>query len=207
MISNVLTAMISGTGVNNMKATKAPNGKPVILRILDGLRAPVHSTKLVKLVYLVDYVYYQHFGRTLTGFTYMWDNFGPNAVGHAIIEQTQELVRERKATLDISPNIYGGTTVDFAIISPGSSLPMTPEAEMVIADILEQYGRLSVAAVTRVAKRTEPFRNGTQYTVLELKQTVPVLYGAKEEWEKFQTEIKEEGTWTLDDLKREYRLA
>ena len=62
----------------------------LILRVLEEAGKQM-SAALVKLVYLVDYVHYQHYGETVTGFHYCWDHYGPNAVGHGIVREANEL--------------------------------------------------------------------------------------------------------------------
>ena len=64
--------------------------KNVVLNVLGNVGGRVPATKLVKLVYLTDYIHFQHFGETITGLTYQWDHYGPNAIGHAIVTSAEK---------------------------------------------------------------------------------------------------------------------
>lgn len=172
----------------------------VITRILAVYGQQVHSTKLVKLVYLVDYLHYQHFGRTLTTFEYMWDHFGPNAVGHGIVERASELARTGILQLAQHPNIYGGTSALFKIAPRTPPLELAPEAEMIVYDVLQQYGRLSVTEIAAATKRTAPFKKAGQYSVLKMEPTTPAETTSSEDWEAYQRDLKEQGTRSLDEV-------
>ena len=180
--------------------------RDVILQILDKMGEPVHSTKLVKLTYLVDYLHFQHHGRTLTGFQYMWDHFGPNAVGHAVIGEAQRLVKDRDATIDCYPNIFGGQTFDFEVAPNKEVKPLPAHAEMLIEDIVKQYGGLSVEKITEVSKQTEPFKTAAQYSVLIMRHSAPVSQTTDDQWEKHQSDIEEQGMLSLSDVKHRYGL-
>jgi hypothetical protein len=189
-----------------MPDLKTVQANEVILRILDKMGEPVHATKLVKLTYLIDYLHYQHYGRTMTGFQYMWDHFGPNAVGHAIDSEAQGLVRARRAISDCYPNIFGGQTIDFQI-APGvevKSLP--PHAEMLVEDVIAQYGTLSVEEITEVTKQTEPFRTAVQYSVLSMKHSAPAVTATESQWEMHRREVEEQGVLSLAQMRDKYGL-
>jgi len=47
--------------------------RAAILTVLGEMGTPVHRTKLVKLIYLAENLFYEHFGETITGFGYMRD--------------------------------------------------------------------------------------------------------------------------------------
>ena len=151
----------------------------VILRVLDRAGKSVNSTRLVKLVYLVDYTFFQHFGETITGFRYEWSHHGPNAVGHAIISEADKLARMGLIRSTQSPNIYGGTTSSYRIASDVPALP--PEAELVIDDIITQFDRFNTTKITALYKKTAPFINAHQYEVLVMSQlTTPARTSAED---------------------------
>ena len=141
----------------------------VILRVLAGVGRPIASTQLVKLVYLVDYTHFQHYGETLTGFEYDWDNFGPNAKGHAIISEANALAADGEQVVGTSePNIYGGQTNRFRFTPAAQPPQLSNVGEMIVDDIIAQYGRLSVRAITRVSKQTAPFESAKQFSSLHM---------------------------------------
>ena len=159
----------------------------VILKVLDNARSPLPTTKLVKLVYLIDYSYYEHFGETLTGFQYMWDHHGPNAVSHAIRAEAEALAERGLVTVLHKPNIYDGVTTVFKLSSQAEVEPLSPGAEMVISDILHLFGHYSVAKITAYSKKTRPFKNAKQYDLLVFEQTSPVEHSSAEDWEAHRT--------------------
>jgi uncharacterized phage-associated protein len=177
----------------------------VILRVLAGVGRPIASTQLVKLVYLVDYTYHQHYGETLSGFEYEWDHFGPNALGHGIIKHAEHLAEsECQIKRTEEPNIYGGQTNKFRFM-PSSECPnLGIEGEMVINDILAQYGRLSVRSVTKVSKQTAPFEHIPQYSSIQMEHHIPVHRLEEGEWDRHVEEVEQEGTVSLDELIDEY---
>ncbi len=161
----------------------------LILRVLEEAGRQM-STALVKLVYLVDYVHYQHYGETVTGFHYCWDHYGPNAVGHGIVREANELAYQGLIRCHERPNVYGGTTSIYWVDSP-SGVRLTPEAEQVLSDTLAVHGGLSLNDLIEVSKQTEPFQRIGQYQIIEMEQTAP----AAEEWSpNYETVLRE-----LDD--------
>lgn len=179
----------------------------VIVRVLAGAGGPVPSTKLVKLVYFVDYIYFQHYGRTLTEFQYQWDHFGPNALGHGVIAEAHKLAEQDVVKTTCQPNIYGGETISFAARLDAELPTLSPEAEMVIQDVIHQYGRLSVSAITAKSKQTAPFKNAVQYSLLSMEQSAPAGRTTESDWDAYQRDLKENGILTLEQIKKRYRLA
>jgi uncharacterized phage-associated protein len=182
-------------------------GDAVILRVLAGIEGAVPATKLVKLVYFVDYVYFQHYGRTLTGFQYQWDHFGPNAVGQAIIGEAENLAERDLVRITCRPNLYGGTTTNFAIRHDVQVPPVPPEAEMVIADVIRQYGKLSISVITAKSKRTAPFKDAAHYSLLSMKQSAPAGCTTEGDWEAYERDLRETGTLSLEQVKSRYKLT
>lgn len=178
----------------------------VILRILDHVGRPTASTKLVKLVYLVDYIHFQHFGNTLTGLKYHWDHFGPNALGHGIVSSADSLVDDTLVEKKTMPNIYGGQTVQYRV-SPSVETPQLDEVgEMVIHDVIAQYGWHSVTAITKASKKTAPFDSAVQFEPLGMEMRIPAIQIEEDDWEAHIAELEEEGTVSLEELVEEYGL-
>lgn len=178
-----------------MNATRA-----VILRTLAELDKPVNTTRLVKLVYLMDYLHFQFYGRTMTGLKYMWDHFGPNAVGHAIADEANSLAREGKVRVTAEPNIHGGYTIFFAKEPNNDLSQLAPAAQMILCDVLAQYGRLSTEAITKKAKETAPFKSARQYDLLEMRQSAPAVQTTPEDLKAYQRDLKVHGVMKLSDL-------
>ena len=178
----------------------------VILSVLAKAGGRVPATKLVKLVYLVDYIHYQHFGETVTGLEYQWDNYGPNAVKHGIISKAEWLAQENQINYRPANNLWSGTAKYFNSI-PDSAIPTLPDTvEMVISDVVNRYGKLSVRDITAASKKTGPFKKASQYDMLTMEQSAPAMSTTAEDTEAYRRDVEERGTLTLEQVKREYRL-
>ena len=183
------------------------DAQKVIMHILSKLGRQVNITRLVKLVYLTDYVHFQHFGRTLTGLEYMWDNHGPNAIGHGIKVEANELSNKGRLQCTHNPNIYGGETIEYKIAPNVNLSPISPEGELIIGDIVRQYGKLSTAVITAASKRTAPFKNAVKYQSLRMEQLTEPGHTLEGDWDAHQQEINEEGTVSLDDMRQRIGLS
>lgn len=156
----------------------------MIVSVLQALGAPVHRTKLVKLVYLVDELYYEHFGQTMTGLGYMWDDFGPNAIGNAIVKEADRLALKGIVHMDPRLNYYGETSYLYSLErgKAGLAEKLSKAERYVIRDVVAHYVKYSIRDIVRVSKQTEPFKNAKQYSVLEMKKSA--------EYEKLLQDVK-----------------
>lgn len=147
----------------------------------------VGRTKLVKLIYLIDERFYSHHGRTLTGHVYIYDDWGPNAVGHAIAKVGDELRDEK--VVDIEPDPHAPTGHGF-LYRPGEAISAYGEVSEpgreVVEDILREYGHMSRDQITKASKATRPFASHPakyerlQMTTLEDSATAALLRLSKE---------------------------
>lgn len=145
----------------------------VILSLAQEIGRPVHKTKLVKLVYLLDNLFCEHVGRTLTGLEYMWDNYGPNAMSNAIVKEADGLVNRALLHAQDSVSMYGTasrTYETYPLTPPEKELPLDFTEREFVGKIVKQYGHLAVSAIVAESKRTAPFKSATQYQRLEMKQ-------------------------------------
>lgn len=155
-----------------------------IVAVLNALGTPVHRTKLVKLIYLIDELFYQHFGRTMTGLSYMWDEFGPNAVGNAIVKEADSLAHKGIVRIEPYPNIYGETSYLYTLEQGKADLAeKVPQDERyVIRDVVAHYRKHGVRDIIRESKQTEPFKNTEQYGFLKMEKSA--------EYEKLMENVK-----------------
>ena len=155
-----------------------------IVAVLQALGKPVHRTKLVKLVYLIDELYHEHFGRTLTGLSYMWDDFGPNAVGNAIVKEADRLALKGIVHIDPQPNYYGETSYLYSLEPKKGGLAekLSESERYVIRDVVTHYAKYGVRDIVRIAKQTESFKNTKQYSLLKMKKSA--------EYEKLMEDVK-----------------
>ena len=179
----------------------------VVLRVLELVGNLTPSTKIVKLVYLVDYTYFRHYGETLSGLEYQWDHYGPNALDHAIIGQADSLVSEGLLERKSGLSSHGGPMYLYRFAQAETPSRLSEAGDLVISDIVAQYGSLSVDAITRVSKETAPFANANQYEPLHMEQTMPAMQSEDNGWEAHLLEIEELGTVSLEELVEGYGLV
>jgi len=149
-------------GVYSMSARAPISPEDVILRVLQEAQQrgsrPIYRTALVKLVYLVDYIYAQHTGRTLTGFEYVWDDYGPNAVGNKIVKGADRLHSAKgMITIDKGLTPSGNAKYQYHLAREARKSELRDElGERIIKDVIMSYGNLNWAAIVRAAKATPP---------------------------------------------------
>jgi Protein of unknown function (DUF4065) len=134
----------------------------VILRLLQQVKKrvgkPIHRTHLVKLVYLTDYIYSQHTGRTLTGYQYVRDHFGPNAVGNQIVKRADLLDLIGAIRIEEAQNPSGSFKFLYEATGTEENSALDVLSERIIGDVVEQYGGLDWHAAVAASKRTLPFK-------------------------------------------------
>jgi uncharacterized phage-associated protein len=155
-----------------------------IVAVLRELGRPVHRTKLVKLIYLIDELYYRHFGDTMTGLNYMWDDFGPNAIGNAIVKKADRLALKGIVHIDPRPNVYGETSYLYSLEKGKEKLAekLSEAEQYVIRDVVAQYRNYGVRDIVKISKQTESFKNAEQYSLIKMKKSA--------EYEKLMEDVK-----------------
>lgn len=181
--------MVSESGI--LKGEKQDEGgglmervDATIVSVLQALGSPVHRTKLVKLIYLIDELFYEHFGQTMTGLDYMWDDFGPNAIGNAIVKEAERLANKGVVHIDPRSNYYGETSYLYSLErgKVGLAQKLSEAERYVVRDVVAHYGKYGVRDIVRVSKQTEPFKDAQQYSVLKMKKSG--------EYEKLMQDVK-----------------
>lgn len=148
--------------------------RATILTILQEARLAIHRTRLVKLVYLADNLFYEHFGRTITGLQYMWDDFGPNAISNAVVREADRLVRDDYVCMKVGTSIYGSENYMYSLGAKKTDIPeklLEPLERQVLRDTVRSHRRHSLSQVVAASKRTKPFKDVAQYGVLEMEQS------------------------------------
>jgi hypothetical protein len=155
-----------------------------IVAVLQALGGPVHRTKLVKLIYLIDELFYRHFDQTLTGLNYMWDDFGPNAIGNAVVKEADRLALKGIVHIDPRANYYGETSYLYSLEQGkgGLAQKLSDGERYVIRDVVAHYRNYGVRAIVKESKQTEPFKNSQQHGILKMKKSA--------EYEKLIQDVK-----------------
>ena len=135
----------------------------------------VGRTELVKLVYLCDNRFYESSGRTITGNTYMWDHFGPNAVGDAIANEANEMANSGSIRMAVRGSIYGGSAYDYGVDDPSDAWLTVEDTldvgeRQVLKDIAKTFGRRTLQSLIKFSKDTRPFASAQQYGILKVEQ-------------------------------------
>ena len=160
-----------------MSSTVAP--ERVILSILDSVARehgrPIHRTELVKLVYFVDYIYAQHTGRTLTGFHYVWDNYGPNAAHNDIVKTSDVLSLRGLVRVQESLTPFGNSKFLYALEDSVQVEPLPDElGQRIMAEVVAKYGNVGWKEIVKASKRTKPFKKARPGDELDLSPSPQV---------------------------------
>lgn len=150
----------------------------VIWMILKELGEPVHRTKLVKLTYLADNLFYEHFGKTITGLYYMWDDYGPNAISNAIVKEAEKLVNQDYACMNVGTSIYGSESYIYKVGPKEMKIDdelLSQLERYVISDVVKRYRGYNISQIIAASKKTEPFKKAHQYEVLKMNQSSEYL--------------------------------
>lgn len=184
--------------------TDEPNDKvqTMILRILSEVKRGLYTIQLVKLIYLVDYFYYCQMGRTATGLSYIWDDYGPNASGSRIIKQAALL--EESGFIDIQPAPGGDNARSHRVLQPVAA-KFDPLLEAIVGDVVRKYGSLSVQELVAESKSTPPFdsaRPGKPLVMTRTKHAVPTV--TRTDWDKHVKEKALNSGKTIGEMKEKY---
>ena len=144
----------------------------MLLGLLHLLGNRVYRTKLVKLTYLIDEANYRLRGNTITGLTYVWDNYGPNAESNDIVATLDRL--EFKGLIDrfSGINAYGHRTYRYSLSGEidVSDLSLTDVEWNELRAVVQNYGRMNVIQITRASKETGPIKRAGQHDTLQFSQ-------------------------------------
>ena len=146
----------------------------VIQGFLALLGKRVSRTQIVKLVYLADNLFYESTGRTITGTKYMWDHYGPNAVGDSIADTTDQLASEGEVCRVVG-SYKGSHTYNYWVNDPSATWETAASAlsygeRQIVRDIARKYGRYNASDLANLSKKTRPFENARKYEILRFEQ-------------------------------------
>jgi len=143
-----------------------------IIVMLGTLGQKVHRTRLVKLIYLADNTFYELNGKTLTGLSYVWDSYGPNAISNAIVKEADLLAHASLINMAVQPSIYGNDAHLYWTSEDRSSEALTQFSAgeiQVLRDTVKKYGAMSIRSIVGLSKKTKPFQQAKQYGILNLR--------------------------------------
>jgi len=193
--------------------------RAAIMTVIEASNEPVHRTRLVKLIYLADNLYYEHFGETITGLRYMWDDFGPNAVSNAVVKEVDNLVQDDYACMKVGTSMYGGESYLYSMGPKKIEIPdevLCHLKRQILLDTVNRFQGKSLGQVIAASKKTKPFREVSQYEVLDMSQSSDYqsLMNSITSDNKIMSEIKvaiaageEAEGMQLQEVKQKYGLS
>ncbi len=144
----------------------------ILLGLLQVLGRDVTRTKLVKLTYLMDEANYRLRGETMTGYEYIFDYYGPNAEGNAIVEVLDEMNEDGLVDIQVR-EMLGDRTMylyrDIGKVAP-NDLPLSGEDWLEILAAVRKYGQMNREQIVTASKDTAPMRNAVQFQRLQFQQ-------------------------------------
>lgn len=145
--------------------------KAVLQGLLLTLGKRVYRTKLVKLTYLTDEANFRFRGETLTGLSYMWDNYGPNAEGNAIVAILDELVSDGLVRMTPQPLPLGSMSYLYEATdrSDPSLLHLSSDDWIEIRTAIQNYGDMNTRQIVQASKATPPMKGASQFDRLDLR--------------------------------------
>ena len=140
----------------------------IVLGLLHAYGKEILRTKLVKMTYLLDNLYFEQVGHTMTGYDYHWDYYGPNAVGNAIVDTLTKLGTkgfvcdtQRLTPFENFANYYRVLEVD------PEELPLSDSDWLYIHGIVKRYGPMPRQQVVAESKKTLPMQGVSQFDILQ----------------------------------------
>lgn len=124
------------------------------------------------MTYLIDEANYRLRGSTITGLTYVWDNYGPNAESNDIVATLDRLAASGQVTMTRVRNYYGSPAYRYEITKgiDAADLHLTDSDWLEIQAAVQNYKHRNVDYITRASKATEPVKRAGQYDTLEFSQ-------------------------------------
>lgn len=145
----------------------------VIINVLNSIDRPLYRTEIVKFTYMIDEMYFRHFGETITGMKYKWDNHGPNSVDDGIVKAATDLVNQGIIHMSSEPNQYGETSYLYKLEKVDDNLlnSLSDGEKYVIRDITYHYKKYTLQNLIKASKQTASFKGVKQFDVIKLKKS------------------------------------
>ena len=149
----------------------------LLLCLLHNMGTRAYRTKLVKITYLIDEAYYRLHGKTITGLTYIWDNYGPNPESNEIVRMLDRLAYEGSVTRSVGRTPTGNPTYSYKIADDfaADDLPLTESEWIEIQAATRKYKRMDVKSITTESKKTDAFRRAAKYEALRFSRDASLV--------------------------------
>ena len=149
----------------------------LLLCLLHNMGTRAYRTKLVKVTYLIDEAYYRLHGKTITGLTYIWDNYGPNVESNEIVRMLERLAYEGSVTRRVGHTPTGNPTYSYKVNNDFSAtdLSLTESEWIEIQAAARKYKRMNVRSITRESKKTDAFRQAEKFDALHFSEDASLI--------------------------------
>lgn len=137
----------------------------VVSEFKEHQRVPLTRTKLVKFLYLADWISCQKRHKPVTGVQYRSYYYGPYApeILEAAEEQPHYILSERQFRSDGAPYyVYAPTGVKPKVST------LTADDRAVIDGVLREYGAMSLKTLLRTVYQTPPFQKAEMLQPIDL---------------------------------------
>lgn len=128
----------------------------------------VLRTMMVKLTYMLDVYACEHTGDQVTGFSYSWDNYGPNDRSNSIVKILDHLADEGLIAHEQFDNMYDDVSHVYSIEGRHYSLDLRPDDWVLIEHIVGEWGGRPLKEVVAASKNTPPMQGVKQGDTLRL---------------------------------------
>ena len=149
----------------------------LLLGLLRNIGVRTYRTKLVKMTYLIDEAYYRMHGKTITGLTYIWDNYGPNAESNEIVRMLDRLAYKGALTKRVERIPTGNPTYSYKLVddSLADDLPLTESEWIELQSAARKYKRMNVKSITAESKKTDAFLRAQKFEVLRFSKDTSLV--------------------------------
>lgn len=141
----------------------------VLLEILSNIpQRFVLRTMMVKLTYMIDVYASEHTGIQVSGFTYSWDNYGPNDQSNSIVKMLDRLAADGFISHEQFDNEYDAVTHLYGLEGRHYALALNPDHRILIERVVNEWSNRPLKEVVAASKNTAPMNGVKQGDTLSL---------------------------------------
>lgn len=163
----VETKKISGSvELREMPKENVAKFKEVLLYILSkvGSRPNIGQTVLYKLLYFIDFDYYEKFEEQLIGATYIKNTYGPTPVSFAKVVKQME--REGKL-VEVKSKYFDLNQTKYIPVTEADVSSLSGQELKHIDDVLERLAHFSARQLSELSHKDTPWRVANDKEVLD----------------------------------------
>lgn len=144
-----------------MEKEEKEKTKKTILYLLLQLGKNINRTRLVKLLYLSDFLAKKKLGNKITAIKYNYYYYGP--FSREILDIINELKIEKKILESESENDKGRKFFSYTLLEKDLKLkPLEQKEKKVLDDVIEKYGNMEFNQLMDCVYKTDPIAKNPQ---------------------------------------------